>query len=238
MAGGGGGVGERLAAIEARIAAACARAGRPRAAVRLIGASKLQPVEALATAYAGGLRRFGENRVQEGQAKAPALPADVEWHLLGPLQSNKVRPALQIFGCFHAVDREKIARALDAEARTQGRGVTGLLEVNLGGEASKHGFAPDGLAAAAAPLAALEALRIVGLMIIPPPAPDPESARPWFRALARLAAELNARPEWGGRLTELSMGMSDDFEVAVEEGATYVRVGTALFGARPASPAE
>jgi len=238
MAGGGSGVGERLAAIEARIAAACARSGRPRAAVRLIGASKLQPVEALAAAHAGGLRRFGENRVQEGQAKAPALPADVEWHLLGPLQSNKVRPALEIFGCFHAVDREKIARALDAEARRQGRVVTGLLEINLGGEASKHGFAPDGLAAAAEPLAALEALRIVGLMTIPPPAPDPESARPWFRALARLAAELDARPEWSGRLTELSMGMSDDFEVAVEEGATYVRVGTALFGPRPASAAE
>ena len=238
MSAAAGGVRERLASIEARIAAACQRAGRPRSAVRLIGASKLQPTAVLAEACEAGLRRFGENRVQEGQAKAPALPPDVEWHLLGPLQSNKVRPALQVFGWFHAVDREKIARALDVEARAQGRVATGLLEVNLGGEASKHGFAPDGLAAAAAPLAALAGLRIVGLMTIPPPAADPEQARSWFRALAALAAGLNARPEWGGRLTELSMGMSDDFEVAIEEGATFVRVGTALFGPRPAPAPE
>lgn len=232
------GVAERLAAIEARVAAACRRAGRARDGVRLVGASKLQPVAALAEAYAAGLRRFGENRVQEGQAKAPALPADAEWHLLGPLQSNKVRPALQIFSCFHAVDRDKIARALDAEARAQGRVVAGLLEVNLGGETSKHGFPPADLARAAAPLATLAGLRVVGLMTVPPPADDPELSRPWFRALAGLAATLNARPEWCGRLVELSMGMSDDFEVAIEEGATFVRIGTALFGARPARPAE
>jgi hypothetical protein len=225
-------VAARLAGIRARIAAAAARAGRPAEAVRLVGASKLQPVESLRAAYDAGLRRFGENRVQEGQAKAPALLGDVEWHLLGPLQSNKVRPALRLFTVFHAVDRVRIAEALDAEARAQARTARALLEVNLGGEASKHGFDPSGLAEAVAPLAALEHLRIVGLMTIPPPGPDPESARPWFVRLRELAAALNARPEWHGRLTELSMGMSDDFEVAVEEGATYVRVGTLLFGAR------
>ncbi len=234
--GGAGGVAARLAAIESRIAAACRRAGRPRAAVRLVAASKLQPIEALAAAHAAGLRRFGENRVQEAQIKAPALPADVEWHLLGALQSNKVRPALEVFGCFHAIDRVKIALALDAEARARGRVVSGLLEVNLGGEASKHGFAPAALAADAAPLAGLEHLRVVGLMTVPPPADDPEGSRPWFRQLAALATALNGRPEWSGRLGELSMGMSDDFEVAIEEGATYVRVGTLLFGPRPAAP--
>lgn len=233
----GGDIAARLAAIETRLARACERAGRTRGSVRLVGASKLQPVAALAAAYAAGLRRFGENRVQEAEAKAPALPVDAEWHLLGPLQSNKVRPALQVFSCFHAVDRDKIARALDSEARAQGRAVAGLLEVNLGGEESKRGFSPATLAETTAPLAALEHLRIVGLMTIPPPADDPERARPWFRMLRELAAELDARPEWSGRLVELSMGMSDDFEVAIEEGATYVRVGTALFGPRPGGPA-
>jgi len=227
------GVAQRLAAVQARIAAAAARTGRDPAGVRLVGASKEQPAAALAEAFAAGLARFGENRVQEAQAKAPLLPAGVEWHLLGPLQSNKVRPALRLFSVFHAVDRPRIALALDAEARAQGRLATALLEVNLGGEASKHGFDPAGLADAAAPLAELSTLRIVGLMSIPPPGPDAEAARPWFRRLARLRDELDARPEWSGRLVELSMGMSDDFEVAVEEGATFVRVGTLLFGPRP-----
>jgi len=227
----------QVAEIEARIARAAARAGRDPASVRLVGASKLQPVAALAAAYAAGLRRFGENRVQEGVAKAAELPSDIEWHLLGPLQSNKVRAAVGLFSVVHAIDRVKIARLLDQEASRAGRRLSGLIEVNLGGEASKHGFAPAGLAEAIAPLAELEHLSIVGLMSIPPPADAPEAARPWFRSLAALAAELSARPEWSGRLRELSMGMSDDFEVAVEEGATFVRVGTRLFGARPGPPA-
>jgi len=222
----------RLAAIRARIAAAAARAGRDPAAVRLVGASKLQPAAALRAAYDAGLRRFGENRVQEAQAKAPELPPDVEWHLLGPLQSNKARAAAALFDLVHAVDRAKIARALDAEAAARGRRVRGLIEVNLGGEASKHGFAPATLADEVAPLAALPHLRLEGLMAIPPPGPTPEASRPYFRRLRELRDELAARPEWSGRLVDLSMGMSDDFEVAIEEGATYVRVGTALFGPR------
>ena len=227
------GIAARLAAVRGRIDAAAVRAGRDPASVRLVGASKLQPVAALREAFAAGLARFGENRVQEAQAKAPQLPPAAEWHLLGPLQSNKVRAALRLFAVFHAVDRASIAAALDAEARAQGRTAVGLLEVNLGGEASKHGFDPATLAGAAAPLATLQDLRIVGLMTIPPPGPDAEAARVWFRRLRELRDALNALPEWGGRLRELSMGMSEDFEVAVEEGATYVRVGTSLFGARP-----
>lgn len=232
-AGASAGIAARLASIRGRIDAACARAGRDPAAVRLVAASKMQPVEALAAAYAAGLRRFGENRVQEGVAKAPALPADVEWHLFGPLQTNKAKAALRLYTLFHAVDREKAAKALDDEARALGRTARALLEVNVGGEQSKHGFPLDGLAERIAPLAALERLEIVGLMTIPPPADAPERARPDFRRLRELRDELNLRPEWNGRLVELSMGMSDDFEVAIEEGATYVRVGTLLFGARP-----
>jgi pyridoxal phosphate enzyme (YggS family) len=230
---GGEGVAERLAALEQRMAAACRRAGRERAEVRLVGASKLQSAEKLAAAYAAGLRIFGENRVQEALAKAPALPADVLWHLLGPLQTNKARLAVDSFVLFHAIDRVKVARALDQEAARTGRPVAGLLEVNLGGEVSKHGFLPDGIAEAIAPLADLEHLRLVGLMAIPPPSGGPEGSRPWFRNLRALRDELEATPLWKNRLPELSMGMSDDFEVAIEEGATYVRVGTALFGPRP-----
>jgi pyridoxal phosphate enzyme (YggS family) len=222
----------RLAAIRDRIAAAAARAGRDPAAVRLVGASKTQPVERLREAYDAGLALFGENRVQEAQAKAPALPPELRWHLLGPLQSNKARAAVALFDLFHAVDRPKIARALDAEAAAQGRVARGLVEVNLGGEASKHGFDPATVADEIAPLAALPNLRLEGLMAIPPPGPTPEASRRHFRRLRELRDELAARPEWSGRLVELSMGMSDDFEVAIEEGATYVRVGTALFGPR------
>jgi len=223
----------RLARIQERVAAAARRSGRDPAEIALVGASKLQPVAALAEAYAAGLRRFGENRVQEASAKVPALPADIEWHLLGPLQSNKVRLAVEGFTFFHAVDRPSIARALDQEARRRGKVLTGLVEVNLGGEASKHGFAPESLATASAPLAALEHLRISGLMAIPPPGDDAEASRPWFRRLRELRDELATGPEWSGRLVALSMGMSDDFEVAIEEGATHVRVGTLLFGPRP-----
>ena len=225
-------VARRLAAIESRIAAACARAGRDRASVTLVGASKTQPASRLVAAQRAGLRDFGENRVQEGVAKSGELAADTVWHLLGPLQSNKVRPAVRTFSVFHAVDRPAIAQDLDREAAKQGRRIAGLLEINLGDESSKHGFAVESLAGAAVPLAALENLEIRGLMAIPPPGASAEDSRPWFRRLAALRAELDRRDEWSGRLVHLSMGMSDDFEVAIEEGATFVRVGTALFGER------
>jgi len=223
----------RLAAIEARIDAACRRAGRTRAEVTLVGASKQQPAEVLAAAFAAGLRAFGENRVQEALAKAPSLPPQIEWHLLGPLQSNKVRMALRLFRTFHAVDRLAIAGDLAREAGRLGVELSVFLEVNLGEEATKHGFGEAELPAAAREIAALGSLRLAGLMAIPPPADDPEDSRPWFRRLAALdralAGELGPG-RYGGRL---SMGMSDDFEVAIEEGATHVRVGTSLFGPRP-----
>ncbi|HEX7184415.1 MAG TPA: YggS family pyridoxal phosphate-dependent enzyme [Thermoanaerobaculia bacterium] len=232
----------RLAEVRGRIAAGCERSGRRPEEVVLIGVSKTHPAEAVEAAWRAGLRVFGENRVQEAVAKAGELahlsglsetaePA-IEWHLIGPLQSNKVRLALDLFRTIHSVDRVRIAEALDREAGARGIQVTGFLEVNVGGEESKHGFSPDGLAEAVRPLAGLEHLRIAGLMAIPPFGDSPEGSRRWFVRLRELRDELAARPEWTGFPGWLSMGMSDDFEVAVEEGATHVRVGTALFGAR------
>ncbi len=239
----------RLAAIRGRIAAACARAGRDPASVTLVGAAKRQPVARLAAAAAAGLAVFGENRVDEAEAHRAALEAlaalepagpgrPPAWHLIGPLQSNKARRAAELFDAVHSIDRVKIAGVLDRHLGELGRRIPALIEVNLGGEPSKHGFAPAGLAEAVRPLADLEHLVVSGLMAIPPPAGDPEGSRPWFRRLRDLRDELAGRAEWAGRAAWagkagwLSMGMSDDFEVAVEEGATHVRVGTALFGDR------
>jgi pyridoxal phosphate enzyme (YggS family) len=242
---------ERLAAIHERVAAACRRAGRDPASVTLLAASKTQPAAVLVPFLQAGLRLLGENRVQEAQGKQRQLaemaelvvaaggswrfsPADLEWHLIGPLQSNKVRPALDLFRCIHSIDRPEIAAAVDHEAARRGARLTGLLEINLGGEASKHGFAVADLAASVRPLAALTHLRIVGLMAIPPPAESAPAARSWFKRLRELRDDLGGRPEWRGWPGLLSMGMSDDFEAAIEEGATHVRVGTALFGPRGA----
>jgi pyridoxal phosphate enzyme (YggS family) len=223
----------RFVAIQARIQAACERSGRARDEVTLVGASKTRPAPVLAEAFHAGLRAFGENRVQEALAKAGELRGlQIDWHLIGPLQTNKVRAALDLFRTVHSVDRPKIAEALDHEAAARGLAVPGFLEINLGGEESKHGFPPEGLAEAVRPLADLEHLRIVGLMAIPPPGDSPEDSRPWFRRLRALRDDLGSRPEWSGFPGLLSMGMSDDFEVAIEEGATHVRVGTALFGRR------
>ena len=241
----GTGVAARLAEIRRRIAAACARAGREAAEVTLVGASKSQPLERLVEAARSGLVVFGENRVQEAEEHRAALAAALggeeaarlQWHLIGPLQSNKAKKAAELFDAVESVDRVKIARALDRELAARGRRVPAWLEVNLGGEESKHGFPAAGLAEAVRPLAALEHLRVVGLMVIPPPGDTPEDSRPWFRRARELRDELAARPEWQGRLAALSMGMSDDFEVAVEEGATHVRVGSALFGPRGPVPA-
>ncbi|HYG62742.1 MAG TPA: YggS family pyridoxal phosphate-dependent enzyme [Thermoanaerobaculia bacterium] len=242
-----GGVAERLARIRERIDAACRAAGRAADGVVLVGVSKTQPAEALAEAWRAGLHVFGENRVQEALSKsrglAPLLAASSgdgarspDWHLIGPLQSNKVRAALGLFSTVHSVDRPGIAEALDREAASRGLTVTGFLEVNLGGEESKHGFPAEGFAEAVRPLADLRHLRIAGLMAIPPMGDDPEESRPWFRRLRALRDGLAARPEWHGFPGWLSMGMSDDFEVAIQEGATHVRVGTALFGPRQPRP--
>lgn len=237
------GVGRRLAEIRRRIADACGRGGRDPASVTLVGAAKLQPVARLAAARAAGLTAFGENRVDEAEAHRSALGAhdaesagDLSWHLIGPLQSNKARRAAALFDAVHSIDRPKIARVLDRHlgelGGEPGRRLPALIEVNLGAEETKHGLPPEGLVEAVRPLADLEHLEVVGLMAIPPPADDAEGMRPWFRRLRELRDELAGRPEWAGTPGWLSMGMSADFEVAIEEGATHVRIGTALFGPR------
>ncbi|MCP4654621.1 MAG: YggS family pyridoxal phosphate-dependent enzyme [bacterium] len=225
-------VAARLAELEGRIHAACERCGRDPAEVVLVGIGKRQPLERLRAAAAAGLRVFGENRVREAVEKSAELPVEIEWHLVGPLQSNKVKPAVRLFDAIHSLDRPKIARLLDREAERQDRRLRGFIQVHVGAEPGKHGFAVDGLAEAVRPLAELERIEVVGLMAIPPYEEDRERARSWFRSLRELRDELAARPEWSGFPGWLSMGMSHDFEIAVEEGATHVRVGTALFGPR------
>jgi pyridoxal phosphate enzyme (YggS family) len=231
-------VAARVADVRARVERAARRAGRDPSAVTLVAASKQQPAERLRAAFAAGVRIFGESRVQEAMAKMRELPAEIEWHFLGPLQTNKVRQAAAAFAVIHSVDRLRLAQALDAEGARTGREVTCFLEVNLGGESTKHGWSENELILALPALRSLERLRPLGLMAIPPPAPEIESSRAWFRALARLRDHIASMPGWSGFPGMLSMGMSDDFEVAIEEGATHVRVGSALFGGRPPLPAR
>ena len=226
---------ERLDAVRARIERAARRAGRDPGAVTLVAASKTVPVERLVEAVACGCRVFGESRVQEALAKIGAMNeySAIEWHLIGPLQPNKVTHAVGRFSLLHAVDRLDVAERLDRVARERGITQRVFLEVNVAGEATKHGFRPDDLAAAAERMGGLPGLRVLGLMAIPPLAEKPEDARPHFRRLRTLAEQVEARGIPGVSMRELSMGMSADFEIAIEEGATMVRVGTALFGPRP-----
>jgi hypothetical protein len=225
---------ERLDVVRARIERAARRAGRDPGAVTLVAASKTVPVERLAEAVACGCRVFGENRVQEALAKIEAMNeySGIEWHLIGPLQPNKVKHAVGRFALLHAVDRLDVAERLDRAARERGITQRLLLEVNVAGETTKHGFRPDDLESTAERMGAFAGLRVLGLMTIPPPAEKPEDARPHFRRLRELAAQVEALRIPGVSMKELSMGMSADFEVAIEEGATMVRVGTALFGPR------
>lgn len=226
-----GDVATRLASILDRIESACRRAGRDPSEVTLVGASKRQPRERLREAFDAGLRVFGENIVQEAEAKQPDLPPEIEWHLLGPLQSNKTQRAAELFDVIHSVDRLKILRRLNRHAGELGKRLPCFVEILLGGEDSKHGFAPDRLEEVLEAFANAPHLELRGLMSIPPPGDTPEDSRPWFVRLRELSDR--AAEQWPGSWPgDLSMGMSGDFEVAVEEGATHVRVGTALFGAR------
>lgn len=227
------GVAERLAKISKRLGDACRRAGREPSEVTLVAVSKRHPASKVREAAAAGLRVFGENHVQEGVGKAAELPPDLEWHLIGPMQSNKVRPAVETFDVLHAVDRVKIARRVAKECLRQSRDVPVFVQVNVGEEESKHGFPVEGFEAAVRPLAQIKGLRIAGLMAIPPWEDDPEDARRWFRRLRELRDQAVSWSDWQGFPGLLSMGMSHDFEVAIEEGATHVRVGTDLFGPRP-----
>lgn len=221
-----------LEAVRGRISAAARRAGRDPASVRLVAVSKTHPADAVIGAVAAGQRVFGESRVQEAREKIPACPAGLEWHFIGHLQKNKVRQALPLFSFFHSIDSTGLAQAIDRIAGETGKAVEGLIEVNVSGEQTKHGFTPDSLRTDFLSLAKLPGLRIRGLMTMAPYSENPEEARPFFRALRALRDEL--QNSHGLALPELSMGMSGDYEPAIEEGATLVRVGSSIFGARPA----
>jgi hypothetical protein len=224
-------IAERLAGVRARIAAAAARAGRSTADVQIVAAAKTQPPEAIAAALAAGVDAIGENRVQEALAKRSAAGGDRPWHLIGPLQRNKARHALDAFDVIETVDRVELADRLETLLAGSPRVVPVFLEVNVGGEAQKSGIAPGDAAALADHLIdRCPHLRLVGLMTVPPWHPDPERSRPHFTALRALAERLAGARSLPA--LELSMGMSEDFEVAVEEGATLVRLGRVLFGER------
>ena len=220
---------QRLDGVLDRIAAAAGRAGRDPGDVRLVAVSKTFPPEAIDVALRAGVAIFGENRVQEALAKA-ALCGSAEWHLVGRLQRNKVRHALSLFTTIHSVDSIPLLHDIARVQEETGRRPKLLLEVNVAGESSKIGFNPKSVREAVREALAIGGLDLVGLMTVPPWVPDPDMSRPRFRALRALRDAL--QDETGAALPELSMGMSGDFEVAVEEGATFVRVGTALFGKR------
>ncbi len=228
---------ESLQRVRETIAGACARRGRRPDAVRVLAATKTVPPARILEAAALGVRLFGENRVQEREHKRPALaalePPAAEWHLLGPLQSNKAARALAAFDCIESLDSLALAERL---SRLATRPLAVLLEVNLAAEPQKSGVAPADAPALAEQLAALPRLALCGLMAVPPVCPEPEASRRYFAALAELGERLRALVRPAPGRWEISMGMSHDYAIAVEEGATLVRLGTALFGARPAYP--
>lgn len=217
---------EGLAQVEQRIRAACERAGRPRGAVELIAVSKLHPAARIREAYAAGQRAFGENYAQELRDKAEALSdlPGLRWHAIGPLQANKAKYVARTAHAFHALDRLEVAQELSK--RRTGAPLRCFLQINVGDEATKSGVRPEDAAALAEAVRGLPGLELVGLTALPPLLDDPAAMRPFFRTLRELAGKLG--------LSELSMGTTHDFEVAIEEGATSVRVGTAIFGERPA----
>ncbi len=223
----------RLHAVRGRIADAAEAAGRDPSAVMLLAVSKTWPASAVREAAAAGQRAFGENYVQEGVAKAGALASlGLEWHFIGPLQSNKTRSVANTFQWVHSIDRLKIAERLSAQRDARLPPLEVCIQVNVSGEASKSGVAPEQAVALAHAVAALPRLRLRGLMCIPEPTDDDAVLRGRFAALRGLKTRLQGE---GIALDTLSMGMSDDIEAAVAEGATIVRVGTAIFGARPAA---
>ena len=224
------GIPERVEQVRRRLEAACVAAGRPPEEVTLVAVSKTQPPEAVRAAADCGLRIFGENRVQEAGFKIPLCPGHLDWHLIGHLQSNKVRPAVRWFTTIHSIDSADLLGRVDAIAGEEGRRLRVFLEVNVSGEGSKNGMQPDAVPAALEAANGLHHVEVVGFMTMPPYCEDPERARGFFRALRELRDRSAA--ESGFALPELSMGMSMDFEVAIGEGATMVRIGTDLFGAR------
>jgi len=219
----------RLAKINGAIAEAAQRAGRDPAVVELIAVSKTQPVEAVQEAMRAGITRFGENKVQEARAKIEELGCGV-WHLIGHLQSNKAREAVRLFDSIDSVDRSELAVEINHRADALGKIQNVLLQVNIARESTKYGCTPETARALAEEMNALPRLCLRGLMTIAPYAPEPEKSRPHFAALRQLRDQIEA--DTGLRLPVLSMGMSGDFSVAIEEGSTCLRIGTALFGER------
>ena len=227
---GGSSFESRLAAVKSQIAEAAARAGRDAGDITLVAASKTHPPESVSAVLAAGQSVFGESRVQEARAKIPLVPGRARWHFIGHLQRNKIRHALPLFELFHGVDSLDIARDIERIAAEDGALPRVLLEVNVAGEGSKFGFSPACIRSQIEDLLALKRLTIEGLMCIPPPQPRAEMARRFFVTLRELREKLET--EFRISLPQLSMGMSGDFTVAIEEGATLVRVGTAIFGER------
>jgi pyridoxal phosphate enzyme (YggS family) len=220
---------DRLLRVHERIKAAAARAGREPSSVTLVAVSKTMPLDLIRQALEGGVTILGENRVQEAAGKIAALPGAAVWHLVGHLQTNKAKQAVQLFELIHSADSLKLVQALDRHGREAGKRVRCLVEVNLGGEESKGGAKEADTRDLLAAAQGLVNLQVEGLMAIPPLLPSPEQVRPYFRRLRALRDRLEGE---GFRLPQLSMGMTHDFEVAVEEGATLVRIGTAIFGPR------
>jgi pyridoxal phosphate enzyme (YggS family) len=226
-------IADRLAEVRARIDAAARSAGRDPSSVRLIAVSKTVPLDRILEAHAAGQRDFGENRVQEALQKIQASTDFlISWHLIGHLQTNKARKAGAVFATIQSIDTVELLRKVDAAAAEAGSAPELLIQVDLAGEASKFGAAPADVQRIFDAAGRLEAARVVGLMLIPPLTDVPENARPWFRRVRDLREEWMQAGVPASMLRELSMGMSSDFEVAIQEGATMVRVGTAIFGSR------
>ena len=226
-------IADRLAGVRGRIAASARSAGRDPSSIRLVAVSKTFPIDSIRDAYAAGQRDFGENRVQEALQKiASATDLEIRWHLLGHLQTNKARKAGPAFAAIHSVDSIELVERIDAAAVDAGRTPELLIQVDLAGEATKFGAAPDEVPRLLDAAASCRAARLTGLMTLPPVAESPEDARRWFRRLRDLRDEWLASGVPAAMLRELSMGMSGDFEVAIQEGSTMVRVGTAIFGSR------
>jgi PLP dependent protein len=226
-------IASNLADVRSRLAQAATRAGRSPSDIRLVAVSKTFPISDVLAAFAAGQRIFGENRVQEALQKIDAsTDTPIEWHLIGHLQSNKAKRAASAFACIHSVDSADILRRIDGAAAESGHCPNLLVQVDIAGEPTKHGSPADSLQAIFEVAATCQAARVVGLMVLPPFLPNPEDTRPYFRQLRGIRDELASRGVPPPMLRELSMGMSHDFEVAIEEGATLVRVGTAIFGGR------
>jgi|SRR5208282_5634952 hypothetical protein len=229
-------ISQNLAKVRERIAVAARRAGRRPEDIALMAVSKTFPAERIREAYDAGMRLFGENRVQEFTGKIDALQDlhNTEWHLIGHLQTNKAGKALELFAAVDSVDSLRLAQKLNASAQQLGKKPTVLIEINVGGEAAKSGVAPDSRELEDLLLAApkLEHLEFRGLMTVPPFTDDPQQARPYFRKLRELRDQIARRRLSAVELNALSMGMSHDFEIAIEEGSTCVRLGTAIFGER------